>query len=205
MTTNGAGLYRLSGYVSGQSYGEAVLERNGKIFDVSSNAAQSTEILIAAPGTKMILGEIGTDNTSTVIVGQSKGQSVSWTSNDKERASLFKFCWACNPRFYDLDMQKINMFTAKKIGSTVTYERSKNGDSWLDTVSVLEKKNIAIPAGSFDVYVIETKSKSTSTFWTGRRLSFYSPEIKWNIKIVNSDSEDNIWACMFYPSTNKSC
>jgi len=193
MTTNETGLYRLSGYVTGPNYGEAVLERRGKVFNASSSKTQTPKILIAAPGTKMVWGELGTDNTSNVVVGQSKGQGISWTSNGKERAAMFRFCWACNPRFYEIDTKITDQFVATTIGSTISYERMKNGNSWMDTVTVLEKKNITIPAGSFDVYVIEIKSKSMSTFWTGRQLVYFSPDIKWNIKVESTDSENNNW------------
>jgi len=156
--------------------------------------ANAQALQYAPTGTEILWGDINSDKTSLVVVGKADGNRVNWTSNGKYRGTMFLLCWTCNPDHYDIEEDKLKPFSPLAVGKSVSVERTKGGKTWTDVLTVKEKTKITIPAGEFDVFVIENKSKVNIGFWSGSRTYYFSPKLGWTVKIKSSDSEDHDWA-----------
>jgi len=157
--------------------------------------AKADEFKVPPEGSKLTWEKVGGDRTTNVVVGPSEGLQVTWTSNGRNRGAAFIFCWGCDPNRYDVEMDKLKGFFPLEKGKTVTFERTRESRTWEDTVTVKGRKTITTPAGEFDVFVVETKSESTSGSWSGTRTSYFPPALGWLVKYETKDSEgrDDVW------------
>ena len=156
---------------------------------VISQETSAQEITFAKPGTELLWGKIDDSNTGIEIIGPSKGYMISATWNGKRGRKLFPFCYFCKVVDYEIDADKLNPFFPLAVGKSTTYERLKRGNIWIDTVEVLGKETLVTPAGTFETFVIETRSKSKIGFWSGTKKRYFSPKLGWTVRADVNDSE----------------
>jgi hypothetical protein len=131
-----------------------------------------------------VWGDTDSDDTARIEVKGRDGYALKWRRNGEEEVAGYTlFCWYCPTDEFDLDTAKLDALFPLEVGKTATFERTRGRDAWIDTVTVTGVETVTVPAGRFDVFVVETYSKKTDNSWNGRRVAYYAPNLGWTVKI----------------------
>ena len=134
----------------------------------------------------------GSDSSAITVLGRD-GYWLNWQNDEGENRSGYTlFCWSCNEA-YSFSEDSIDQLFPLQVGNTASLTRSKGQNVWADQIEVVGTETVEVPAGVFDVFVIETRSRSVGGRWRGERLNYYAPALGWNVKIENSDNEGRSW------------
>ena len=134
----------------------------------------------------------GDDRNTVTVLGRA-GYWLKWQNADGENRSAYTlFCWYCDYE-YSFSEGAIDSLFPLKIGKKASISRAKGDRVWADEIEVVGTETVEVPAGIFDVFVIETKSRRIGGRWRGERLNYYAPALGWNVKIETSDNEGNTW------------
>ncbi len=158
---------------------------------VAASAADLPPADFKAPPAGMVIEWRNADSGEALpitVLGRD-GYWLRWQRAEGEtRSGYTLFCWACDESF-SFPEDNIDALFPLQTGKKATLSRSKGSKVWADDIEVLEARTIEVAAGTFDVFVIETRSRSVNGRWRGERRSYYAPALGWNVKIVSSDNE----------------
>ena len=130
----------------------------------------------------------GGDELAITVLGR-EGYWLKWRTGDGDtRSGYTLFCWSCG-KDYSFSEDSIDGLFPLAVGRAAGITRSRGNRVWADEIEVVGTETVEVPAGIFDVYVIETRSRSLDGRWRGERRSYFAPALGWNVRIETSDNE----------------
>lgn len=113
-----------------------------------------------------------------------------------ERRSLYPGCLLhCNRTSHPITEASYTELFPLAVGKSAEYVRRRADGSraWQHRVRVTDTARVQTPLGEFDVFVLETASAGIEGHrWTGKTISYWSPELATTVYEVNT-SENSNW------------
>jgi hypothetical protein len=167
--------------------------------------AQSVE-LPAAPfkalpeGTRMVWENMDTDKRVEGIVGRTNGMIVSWIWEGRNFSSFAHVCMDCVAAGIPPDGGILGQLFPLQVGKAVTFTRRWGGQAWRDRIEVVGSERVAVPAGTFDTYVLLRRSELVDGDWKAEQRVWYAPALGWVVKFegFNTAGDGERWQAVAF-------
>jgi hypothetical protein len=94
--------------------------------------------------------------------------------------------WADNENTSEADVEPIFPLV---VGKKATFERWPSAGRTTDSIEVLRTETLALPIGTVDTYVIESRSQALSGGWAGKTTVWYAPALRWQVQWEITDNQ----------------
>lgn len=133
-------------------------------------------------GTRMVWENMDTGKRVNGLVGRTNGLIVSWIWENRNFASFAHICMDCVAAGVPPDGGVLGQLFPLQVGKAVTFTRRWAGEAWRDRIEVLGTERVAVPAGTFDTYVLLRQSELVGRDWRAEQRIWYAPELGWIVK-----------------------
>ncbi|WP_299621393.1 hypothetical protein [Pelagibius sp.] len=133
-------------------------------------------------GTAMVWENMDTGERIESVVGQTRGQIVSWIWKGRNFSSWGHVCIDCVAAGIPPDGGTLGFLYPLEVGKTVKFSRVWGGQTWRDEITVSGTERIEVPAGTFDTFVLLRQSQQEGSDWRAEQRSWYAPDLGWVVR-----------------------
>jgi hypothetical protein len=140
---------------------------------------------LAAPGTVFVWRDLNSGKTTDELVGQPSGRMMDAQFGTRRSFGYAPNPWADNENTKAADVEPLYPL---EVGKSVSYFRQPPAGRTKDIVTVMRTETLALPFGTVDTYVVETRSELVSGGWVGTATVWYAPAVRWQVQWEITDT-----------------